>query len=254
MGLKGVIIGSDSQMEWLLPWWWDRYQAHCNLPVAFADFGMTPLSKKWCEERGKVFAVARADIQCAIHPKRKQEWENHYTSLVWKSRPIWFLKPSALLLSPFERSLWIDLDCEVTGPIEPIFEVLDSEADVGLVRDRRKNRWVSYSSGVVLFRQKASIIADWAKLCLKKQNCYMGDENVIAHLIRKGGYRIQELPDTFNWMMYNGYHPAASIHHWGGAWGKEYIQKFGGLFGAPRNLNGGRPSDGEVSSVVDSPC
>ena len=50
----GVIVGSDANHEWLLVWWWENYSRFNSLPVAFVDFGMSPESRKWCQERGLI--------------------------------------------------------------------------------------------------------------------------------------------------------------------------------------------------------
>jgi len=228
---RGVIVGSDAAMEWLLSWWWSRFSKYNAFPVVFADFGMSCEKRAWCEKKGMVIPISQEPLSGQVPLKRQRQWEKHYTPQVWNSRRAWFQKPLAFLASPFEISLWIDLDCEISGPLDPIFSAFDSDAELALTRDPRKSRWLSYSSGVVAFRKEAPVIAKWADLCLKAHSRYMGDENVLAHLIRKGEGKVQEFPHEFNWMMYNGYNPGALIHHWGGTWGKEYIRKFGGIHG-----------------------
>ena len=129
---EGVIVGSDRNQEWLLPWWWMNFRLHNNHPVAFVDFGdMSPSAVSWCQKRGPYFKlnpvtnfVAQKEF---IDPQKAALWEKMHPT-IWSLRLSWYKKPFALQMSPFKRSLWLDVDCQVRGSIEPLFALCENEA------------------------------------------------------------------------------------------------------------------------------
>ena len=222
--MQGVLIGSDCKTEWLLPWWWKYYSKYNDLPVAVADFGLSPKMVKWCQKRFQVISCS----QCFVHPKRAvskhlaKQWQETYKGDVWQAREAWFKKPLACLAAPFDLTLWLDVDCEVCGSLEPLFEGFEKKTELALVRESH-----DYNSGVLLFWKKAPFLKKWAELC-KDNDKYLGDQNVLTQLIVEGRIRIKELDPRYNWRMVQGFNDAVVVAHWC-AWGKEHIRKFGGL-------------------------
>ena len=229
---KGILIGSDSKTEWLLPWWWKYYSRYNNFPVAIADFGMTPKMRRWCEKKGQVFSLKcpKDFIQkkSGLSKDIAQKWQATYKGDVWQARQAWFKKPLACLQSPFDLTVWMDIDCEVCGSLNPIFEVYDKGIELALVRDERTVEEHNYSSGVMLFPQNAPFLKKWAKLCIEGNDKYMGDQNALTDLILARKVRFKELSPIYNWIMFQGYNVSVVVAHWG-AWGKEHIRRFGGL-------------------------
>lgn len=225
---QGILIGSDHHTEWLLPWWWKYYSKYNDFPVAIADFGMTPKMVKWCQKKAKVISVKSSDD--FVQKKKDlskdvaQSWQKIYKGDVWKARQAWFKKPLACLQSPFDETVWIDIDCEVCGPLSPLFGSLAKETELAVVREQHGD----YNSGVLAFRKQASFLKTWAQLCLEHNDRYMGDQNALTELILKKKIRIKELDPRYNWRMIQGYHDGIVVAHWC-AWGKEHIKKFGGL-------------------------
>jgi hypothetical protein len=68
-----------------------------SLPVAFVDGGMSDKRRAWCDKRGHLVSVEHIDLP--------RSWR----------------KPEALHLTPFERTLWLELDCEVRGDVSKMF-------------------------------------------------------------------------------------------------------------------------------------
>src|SRR5689334_19040244 len=132
---RGVIVGCDETQEWLLPWWWERYSSENNFPVCFADFGMSLTARSWCEQRGEMLQIA---IDCSSASSEdfpcSNEAKSLYGPLLCSTRGQWFKKPFACLASPFHRSAWIDLDCEVLRPIDALFDQCDSSCPLALMR------------------------------------------------------------------------------------------------------------------------
>ena len=50
---KGIIVASDMQQEWLLPWWWEHYTRFNSFPVAFIDFGMSKERENGVKSEGR---------------------------------------------------------------------------------------------------------------------------------------------------------------------------------------------------------
>lgn len=236
---QGILCGAESSQEWLLAWWWSRYKEHNAYPVTFCDFGMTPYMRDWCEERGEVICIDMDPTLIApkscIQKNLIQEWESLYGSNLWHARYTWFKKPFAFLASAYEKGIWIDLDCEVLGNLEPLFEQVKSPFNLALVRDFASESLpqfhpqVRYNGGVIAFQHGAKIIEEWAKAALTLNHLFGGDDPLLSHLINTHQSLVYELPEIYNWRMVRGLNLSAIILHWIGNSGKTYIRKHGGL-------------------------
>jgi hypothetical protein len=236
---RGIICGADRLQEWLLPWWWSRYEEHNQLPVLFIDFGMTDEMRFWCQERGEVITMdpdlSLITPRSAIDDTVAKEWEERFSWRVWNARRAWFTKPLALLESPFEEALWIDLDCEILGPLDALFSAFDPSAQLGIVREYRfanlpvLDPKILYNGGVVIFQHGSKIIEKWAQGAITQNHLFAGDDCLLSHLIHASQLKVQELPQIYNWRMRCGLNLNAVIVHWVGNPGKDYIQKYGGL-------------------------
>jgi len=230
---EGVLIGADEAAEDLLSWWWDCYARHERRPVAIVDFGMTEKARGWCEARMTVIPLEeRAEVarKEAVAEMHVQAWSKRYTDQLWRSRKAWFQKPRACLLSPFDHTLWLDLDCEVCEPLDSLFGAWEKDIELAIVRGEP---WFSefqiFNSGVLLFDRKAPFLAEWCRLCAERQDNVMGDQDVLLELILLGKVKIKELLTLYNWLMFMGFAPGIVIAHWASSAGKDYIRKYGGL-------------------------
>lgn len=236
---RGVLCGAEQSQEWLLPWWWSRYIEHNNYPVTFFDFGMTEEMKQWCAKRGEVIPIFMDPSSIAprrdIDEKLAQNWERDYGWRVWNCRQTWFKKPFAFLESPYEKAIWIDIDCEILGSLKTLFDNFDPDTPLALVRDYdcdhlpRLERGVRYNGGVVAFKHGTSILQSWAENAVTKNHLFGGDDPLLSHLIHTHQLVVQELPEIYNWRMARGLNLSAVILHWVGKGGKEYIRTHGGL-------------------------
>ena len=223
----GVVVAADRGAEWLLKWWWECYSRHHKESVAFVDFGMSEEARKWCEERGRVIPFAHNDFvkpRDELSIKQQRKWEGIYGVKVWEARKSWFKKPLAMMQSPFEKSVWMDLDCEVCQPIDGIFEAVEKRV-LGAVRVERG----LYNSGVVVFDREAPLLHAWAKACLEEHGDVIGDETLLSKIVKKKCYPFKELEREYNWMMGWGYHPRIKVAHWAANWGKMCIETMGGI-------------------------
>jgi hypothetical protein len=164
----GVVVAADQGAEWLLSWWWECYCLHHKQKVAFVDLGMSEEAKSWCKERGLLIPFnGPSDFVSAkehVGEKEQKKWEALYGSKVWQARSSWFKKPLAMLQSPFNKSVWMDLDCEVVKPIDAIFEGI-GDGMLGAVRVEKRGH---YNSGVIVYDKESLLLKAWADVCLKK--------------------------------------------------------------------------------------
>jgi hypothetical protein len=207
--------------------------------VTFFDFGMTEEMSRWCAERGEVIPI-ELDPACIaprseIDQKLAKQWERDYGWRVWNARRTWFKKPLAFLESPYEKGIWIDLDCEVLGSLKPLFNKFKPSSDLALVRDYdcdhlpRLDPKVRYNGGVIVFKHGCSILQTLAEDALTKNHLFGGDDPLLSHLICAHRLEVQELPEEYNWRMARGMNLGAVILHWVGKGGKDYIRTHGGL-------------------------
>lgn len=235
---RGVLVAADKNLEWLLPWWWERYSCCNTLPVAFADLGMTQEARNWCEERGKLFVVKEPIIQEVKGPK---EWEDVYGQSYYQARKAWFKKPLACFHSPFEETVWIDLDCEILSSIDCIFSYLREGKEIAIALDRiakipdgfspekEEEKKQIFNSGVVVFSKKSGVIQAWVDKSLHESHLYWGDDYVLSVILHAMEEKVEVLPPIYNWRLADGIPFYAKIVHWCGEWGKACIAKQGGL-------------------------
>jgi hypothetical protein len=241
---KGVLIGSDCHQEWLLPWWWERYSAENAFPVAFIDFGMTDAAKQWCAERGEIIPFS-FDSSLTTHEKvylnALQNWEKLRNSSLWKGNyglslpmvnPYGFKKLQACLFSPYQNSVWLDLDCEILGPIDNLFSQCCSHAEIALCRDFKMEHLHEgkfYNTGVIAFKHGSPIMQKWAEISTRRCGCFWREDLILSTLFNKCNFSINELPSIYNWNIYFGLNMNAVIYHWSEEWGKTYIKNYGGI-------------------------
>ncbi len=218
----GILVASDKNQEWLLKWWWKRYIRHNNHPVAFVDFGMTHEMAEWCKEKGSLIPFSYS-IKVSSHKKILNETQSIYGKEIINTRNFWFKKPLAFTLTPFEKTIWLDLDCEVLGSLAPLF----AYKNIALAKEI--TNLSLYNSGVIVYKKNSSLIKKWAKESEKASEHFIGDQELLSFLIHTKKIKVDELPPEYNWRMCKGININAQIIHWVGIWGKEIIKKFGGL-------------------------
>lgn len=224
--VEGVVVGSDQTQEWLLPWWWDHYTHHNRYPVTFADFGLSLEKKMWCRERGTLVTLREIDFALerdAIDPELVAVWEAQFGKAFWPSRGAWFKKPLACLSSPFERSLWLDLDCEVRGNLAPLFELAEHPSGIAMARDSFEVPGI-YNSGVIAFRRDLPLLHDWARASFEQNHTFRGDQELLSYLIAEQKLTIGEISPLYNWSRCQGDKPDAVIYHWHGEHGRAVIK------------------------------
>ena len=229
---QGVLVASDQGQEWLLEWWWKNYSRYNDYPIAVVDFGMSQEAADRFKKRGEVIPF------CAQQEVGRAGYEEEVEHL----RKYWFKKPHALTLSPFKKTLWLDNDCEVLGSLEPLFAyeglALAEELEWIRSQDKKESREYKrnlsrarYNTGVIVYEKGHPVIQEWAIHSQDSCDQFLGDQDLLWHLIQQKQIKVNELPQEYNWRMAQGINIEALIIHWVGFWGKGVIQKLGGLSG-----------------------
>jgi len=226
---EGVIIGADLTQEWILPWWWHHYKKFNQYPVTCIDFGMSDDAKLWCQAHGELIRLPVADIfvteKNAIASPSTYIWENTYGKDFWIQRNGWFKKPLACLLSPYYKSIWLDLDCEIRGSLGKVFAYADPPSGIALAKDIHDpiGHQKGYNSGVIAFKHGIPLIETWASEAFKSNHLYAGDQDILTKIIFEENITITQLPLIYNWSRCSGESPDALIYHWHGRHGKTVI-------------------------------
>ena len=224
---KGVIVGTDRAMEWLLPWWWKYYSLHNDFPVTFIDFGMSQKALRFCKERGLVIPCAMAGLKTYSEEIFKEE-KGWPVDNIRDWRGVVFKKPFAMSFSPYDTTVWMDLDCEVCSSILPLFCLLSPESDFAITK-HEGGQGIYCNSGVVVFKKGSSTLEAWKSFCLLEAQKFFADDVALTHLIVSKKVSITELPLKWNWLMHYGPNPFALICHWACEPGKEFIKKHEGF-------------------------
>ncbi len=229
---KGIIIGGNENSAWLIPWWWKYYSRHNNFNVVFVDFGLSEKSRKLCSTFSSVEdidpCVSNIATRDVVSKSLRDEWESVYGENVWKSRCGWFLKPKALLQTPFDKTIWLDLDCEVMGSLEPLFQSLNEENEFSVAKD--PSRAGIYNSGVVVYRKNSELLKNWESCCKNQNDKFLSDDVALSSLINSKNNSFKELSYEFHSVPDN-ITPSSKVVHWISNWGKQFIELYGGYQG-----------------------
>lgn len=221
--MDGVIVGVDQTLEWILPWWIKNYLKYNDKPVAFIDLGLSFEKKDWCKKQGTLIPLRVVDFAEEPPLEYEKKWEEESGKQFKESRSVWFKKPFACLKSPFERTLWIDIDCEIRGSLIPLFEYAD---DFGMCVEKNEHNlpYPLYNSGVIAFQKNHPLLALWQKAALEENRYFRGDQELLSHLIHRMELKIREIPPIYNWSRMNLDDKEAKILHWHGNHGKFVIR------------------------------
>ncbi len=217
----GILTGCDSAFEWMLPWWYENYRRHNDHQVLFANFGMSRRRLDWCSSRGHIVEIG----------------EHHF-------RKTWFKKPLAIINSPVNNVVWVDLDCEIRGDLLP-FRKYCTEG-VGLTLDPH-TRWCKdkndklianpLASGVVATHFNNDLMRRWADECIDNMRC-RGDQEVLNKMISIDRSGVVVMPPEYQWLRLDGENEQALIMHWTGSTGKRHIASMCGMPMPMSSLNG----------------
>lgn len=226
----GILLGGNERQEWLLPWWWDHFRKSNHYPVAFVDFGFSAQGKEWCRAKGQLIDLRMPPLfvrdRDEVDSHFRDEWEAIYPDGFWDSREAWFKKPAACLVSPFDRTIWIDLDCQIVGPLDPLFAEIHP-THIAIAKDivaSRRSPFPIYNSGVIVFPRGHSLIVEWARQAAINNGLFRGDQDLLAHIIQSQGQVVHELSPLYNWSIGEGMREDVKIYHLVGDAAKSFLR------------------------------
>lgn len=203
---KAFLTGCDKKTEWMLPWFFENYKKHTDIPLVFANFGVSNLD----------IVIENCHAIMDLSQINEQGW---------------FKKPKAMLNCPSKKTVWIDTDIEILDSIDEIFDLLQPNK-LNMVEDkpwtrRRHETW--YNSGVVGFIDKPGILTAWAKRV--QENPSVGDQEVLHSMLDPLNQLtyINSLPQEYNWLrlqLLDGFDSdKKKMMHWTGSKGKDVIKE-----------------------------
>ena len=238
-GGLGVLVGCNACQEWMLKWWWENYSKHNSFSVTFIDFGMSKSARLWCEMQGNVIPLLlppnTVKLKEELPLKTQKLWEKIYGAAIWKARVGWCRKAFAFLKTPYDSTLWLDLDCQVLKPLNSIFH--DTTASLAMALEKRHSAKelfqhkllykgeLLYNTGVVLFQRHCPIIPKWAKKTLTENHLFIGDQDILSRIIYKEKFPLALLPSIYNHHLEDGLTPDTHILHFVCSGGKHSILK-----------------------------
>lgn len=207
---SGIVIFSTQESEWLIPWFLRNLRRHhSDLPVVLFE---TDLSTE-------VLATVEAfKVQIRTYDPSHQF-----------PHP-WFHKPFVLQQSPFTRTVFLDLDCEIRTPIPELFQWCDKGIVLGRdlhpMRQYRKlfRNDFFFNSGVIGAQRGNPVIDLWCDATRKLFADLRGDQEILNLTLVEHEIPVIVTPDHYHQMRLDGEHPAAKIMHWTGPSGKEIIK------------------------------
>jgi len=204
---KAFLTGCDEGHAWMLPWFFTNFKKNSQLPLIFADFGVSQ----------ETLDFVKDNVDDIIDLSK------------FKGRG-WFLKPRAMLAAQSDMTCWIDTDCEILDNIDGIFDHVEPNM-LSMVRDhpwtqRRGELW--HNSGVVAFQGKPTILSQWFKRV--EEDPQVGDQEVLHSMLNPITKisTIKDLPHRYNILRIdlidNNIPKSPAIMHWTGSKGKDEIR------------------------------
>jgi hypothetical protein len=229
----GVIVGCTQDYEWLLPWWWMNFRLHNSYPVTFVNFGnMSSKGLNWCEKRGQIITLEIPDnfvkTKEEITPKLIKIWDPHDNPSLWSKRPFFYKKPFALLRTPYDKTVWLDLDCQVRCSLVPFYKNYLGKGEIAMVAEaefeQRSNirhgqlleGETMYNTGIVAYKHGCVLIEEWARQSVEQNHLFYADQQLLAHIIAQKSFPIVSMPLYYNLPARYGVHGYAQIIHWWG--------------------------------------
>ncbi len=227
----GVLVGSDASQEWLLAWFYAHFRKYNpDCPIAFADFGMSLDARNWCKERGPLQKVPANSADHArqgkflFHGEYWQEWKLDISN--WTpDRRLTLRKPFAIAQAPFQRILWLDLDCQVRGDLSPLLSMPLSSGRLSAafsgsychVHNLSKKKILlidKCNSGVILTEKNSGLLDQWISLIDRKVS-FSTEEGSLSFLINRNQTQFTELSPLFNWPVHVwGENEESLVYHW----------------------------------------
>ena len=235
---RGVLVGCDHVHEWLLPWFYSHFRnTNSCYPIAFADFGMSENALQWCRKRGEVYAVSAETLSVQPFLYEGEQWiARSLKKEIEPHQRVLFKKPFALQNSPFSRTLWLDLDCQVRGDLTPLFSMelnalkfaaspTGSKIFVNNLSTNMETPVQKYNTGIILYEKDSPLLQEWVEL-IRGRVSFTTDEGSLSFLISRQKISIVEIGYEIHWTASTwGEKNESLIYHYMGQRGKQRIKQ-----------------------------
>ena len=218
---EGVVVAANAHEQWLLPEWLRRYRKHNDRPVCVVDMGMTTDARAWADEH------ADEVREIVTEPGR---FETKRAAVLQPAKAMgrdWFYKPSAILWSPFERFVWSDLDVEVRGSLDPVFECIAKGEIAGqaesLIFRVRCTTGTMMNAGLMGIVRGDPLIEQWARYCYTRHDEFYGDQDALNYVMAEVRRRPVFFQPGVCGLRAEGPDPDALCFHWTGGEGKAHL-------------------------------
>lgn len=158
---KGVMTGCNQNNEHYLQSWFEHYSKHNTFPITFCDFGMSHQARTFC---AKIGTLLQAKSQVFALPK-----------------------------SPYEETIWTDINCQINQSVGPLFEM-------ALVKDGFA---ISFSkqntpqTGIMAFTKNSPIILNWQAWCIKNKE--VPDNKTLELLLKENNFQLTQFSEKYYW-------------------------------------------------------
>ena len=223
----------------MLPGWYSHVRKqHPYTPIAFGDFGMSEDAKQWCQERGTLIEASKIP---SYLPPPLHEIGWLYNGKKWTckntayhpDRFVFFRKPYLMQQSPFDRTIWLDLDCQVLKSLKHLVSIPLSTNQFAICIAQPKHRFfmratedlqkklqpetiavLCYNSGVVVFEKKSPLLDVWSYLVTHAGHNFGYDDHVLSFAINYYHFNVTLIPSRYNWPIHCRPNANAAVIHW----------------------------------------
>lgn len=204
---KAFVTGTDKNQEWMSKWFILQHRKlHPEVKLVFACFGqLSDEVYNWVSNNVDVVLEYEKGAKCA-----------------------WFLKPQALIDSPYDISCWMDLDCQLVRPMDDVFDHV-TDHKLGVTIDAgRKGNW--FATGLVVSKSNSPLLIQWRDAC--KVSNTRGDQEVLKQLLDQDSSlesSLVKLDVDYQWLRrqleMRQDSETKRMVHWTGPAGKKHIRE-----------------------------
>ena len=157
---KGVMTGCNQTNEKHLESWFDHYSKHNSFPITFCDFGMSEKAAAFCKANGTLLKAEE--------------------------------KLLALVQSPYDKTIWTDINCQINATIEPLFEMAHVKDGFAIYYSKQNIP----QTGVIAFTKNSPVISRWQDWSIKNNQT---PDISLDNLLKKNTFQLTRFSDKYYW-------------------------------------------------------
>lgn len=225
----GIIIGCDQSQEQFLPFWYQNYRAFNDFPIAILDFGMSAKALKAAQKIGTIIPTYQDSFPQPL-TKIADKPQKYYAEFVQKPC---FLKVLNLHKTPFEKTIWLDTDCEVRGYLGDLFDLTDTPSGFasnifkGHIQKSAKEKGIIasdeiyYASAAMAYTKNSPVIKAWQETT-KNTEPFLGDDVTLSKAIHEHPFDVTPISEHYNRLYTDPtvICPSTKVIHFNGSEGK----------------------------------